>query len=83
MFYVYILQSEVTKRYYFGYTNDLNRRLQEHNSNKTQSLKNGGPFKIVHVESFEDSTSARRRELQIKSYKGGNAFRNLVNKQLR
>jgi predicted GIY-YIG superfamily endonuclease len=31
MFYVYILQSESTGRFYIGHTNNLDRQLAEHN----------------------------------------------------
>jgi len=34
MFYVYILKSEKDGKLYIGYTNDLKRRLEEHNSGK-------------------------------------------------
>ena len=31
MFYIYVLYSEKSDRYYVGHTNDVNRRLVEHN----------------------------------------------------
>lgn len=79
MFYTYILKSKTTSRYYIGSTSDLGRRLQDHNSNKTQSTKNRGPYEIVHKEEFNLKVEAMRRERQIKAYKGGNAFKKLVN----
>jgi putative endonuclease len=78
MYYTYVIQSQKNNRYYIGSTKDLNRRLLEHNSNNTQSLKNKGPYKLVYKESFLTVTEARKREKEIKSYKGGNAFKKLL-----
>jgi len=79
MYYTYIIQSIKTGEYYIGYTSNLKQRLLEHNFNKTKSLRNRGPFKIIHSEKFQTKIDARKRELKIKSYKGGNAFKKLVN----
>ena len=37
MFYVYILYSEKSDRYYIGHTNDPERRLFEHNNNSNNT----------------------------------------------
>ena len=78
MYYTYIIQSQKNNRYYIGSTKDLNRRLLEHNSNNTQSLKNKGPFKLIYKEQYQTVIEARKREKEIKSYKGGNAFKKLL-----
>jgi len=78
VFYTYIIQSLKTKKYYIGSTKDLNRRILEHNSNNTQSLMNKGPFVVVYKEIYLNVTDARKRERQIKSYKGGSAFKKLL-----
>jgi len=79
MYYTYIIKSLKTGKNYIGCTSNLEQRLIEHNLNKTKSLKNRGPFKIVYYECFKTKTEARKKELQIKSYKGGNAFKKLIN----
>jgi putative endonuclease len=79
MFYTYIIQSETTRKYYIGSSEDPNKRLKQHNAGKTKSLKNKGPFKLILVENFPTRSEAYTRELQIKSYKGGEAFKNLIN----
>jgi len=79
MFYVYIIKSSKTNKYYIGYTNNLERRLFEHNHNNTQSLKNKGPFILIYKEQFINKLDATKRERQIKSYKGGNEFKKLLN----
>ncbi len=78
MWFVYILQSEKNRKYYIGCSNDLGRRLQEHNLGQNESTKNNIPYKIVHVEEYANQQEAYGREKQIKSYKGGEAFKKLI-----
>ena len=77
-YYTYILQSEKDHRYYIGSTSDLKRRLHEHNSGKTKSLRFRRPLFVIHQEEYETRELAESRERQIKSYKGGNAFKQLI-----
>jgi putative endonuclease len=79
MYWVYILQSEKDGGYYIGYTSDMDKRLRQHNSGKTRSLKHRIPLRIVYREEFNTIQQAKKRELEIKSYKGGEAFRKLIN----
>jgi putative endonuclease len=81
MYYVYVLRNEFSRRHYIGSTNNLHRRLEEHNRGHTRSTKSSGKWEIVYTEQFQDEIEARRRELKIKSYKGGNAFKKLFDKR--
>lgn len=74
----YILQSEKTGKYYVGSSGNIKQRLSEHNRGKTRSTKSGIPWKMVLVEEYETRVDAVRRERQIKSYKGGEAFKKLL-----
>jgi len=78
--YVYILQSLKDNNYYVGYTTNLQNRLNYHNAGKQRSTKSRIPFKLVYFEEFQLKRSALLREKEIKSYKGGNAFKKLINK---
>lgn len=78
MYCVYILKSLKDGKFYIDQTNDLERRIQEHNEGRNPSVKGRGPFKLVYKEEFPDRSLAIRREREIKSYKGGNAFRKLI-----
>lgn len=78
MFYLYIIQSEKTNRYYVGSTQDLSTRLVAHNTGSNRSTKNGRPWRIVHSEQFMTRAEAFGREQQVKSYKGGEAFKKLI-----
>ena len=77
MYYVYILYSERFDRFYIGHTNDLKRRLVEHNKGLTSSTKAYRPWKIVYTEKFSSRVAAYNREKEIKSYKSGYKFQEL------
>ena len=80
MYYVYILHSLKDNGFYIGCTSDLDKRLKTHNCGKTLSLRNRKPLKIIHIETYKDPINAYKREKQIKSYKGGEAFKKLIEK---
>ncbi|MEE9466086.1 MAG: GIY-YIG nuclease family protein, partial [Candidatus Neomarinimicrobiota bacterium] len=77
-YFVYILQSESDSGYYIGFTSSLERRIWEHNSGKTRSLKHRRPLRLVYFEEYSSKSEAKAREQQIKSWKGGAAFRQLL-----
>ena len=66
MYYVYFVQSTVDKSYYVGSTDNVEKRVKEHNQGKTKSLKNKLPVKLVYVEEFSSRTEARKRENRFK-----------------
>jgi putative endonuclease len=78
MFTAYILRNNLTGRHYIGSTNDLRRRVLEHNRGQTKSTSQKGNWEIIYTEKYDSSIEAKRRESQIKSYKGGNAFKKLI-----
>ncbi|MEI7604334.1 MAG: GIY-YIG nuclease family protein [bacterium] len=82
MYYVYILKSVNFNRYYIGYTSGLSRRLFEHNNGNTPSLRKYLPYEIIHTEEYENKGDAMKREKEIKSYKGGNSFKRLIQQPL-
>lgn len=66
MFYVYILQSSVDKELYVGSTNNLRRRLFEHNNGKVFSTKHRKPLVLVYYEAYRAEKDARKREKMLK-----------------
>jgi putative endonuclease len=78
MYYVYILRSLKDLKYYIGSTSDIQSRLRFHNSGKQRSSKRRIPFELVYSEEYKTRHEAELREKQIKSYKGGNAFKELI-----
>jgi len=76
--FVYIIKSLKDNRYYIGETADIDRRLFEHNEGWVKSTRHRRPFILVHFEKLDSRTEALKREKQIKAYKGGEAFKNLL-----
>ena len=75
---VYVLQSSDGK-IYKGVTNNLSRRLKEHNSGQTKTTSRMKDLKVVYMEEYDNFKEARRRELYLKSAAG----RRLLKKILR
>jgi len=67
--YLYILQSEVNKRYYIGSTSHLENRLKEHNNGKSKYISITKPFKIVFKQDYKDILSAMKAERWLKKQK--------------
>jgi len=78
MFKIYILKSQKLGKYYTGHTGNLAERLKAHNGGRVRSTKNGIPWKIAYSESCETKSEAYKRELDIKSYKSGLKFKELL-----
>lgn len=70
MFYTYVLKSLKNSRFYIGSTNNLQRRLKEHNSGQSKYTKLTAPFILIYQETFQTRKNAVRRELFLKSGKG-------------
>ena len=66
MFYVYILGSQKDRELYIGSTNDLKKRIQEHNSGKVPSTKPRIPLKLLYYEAYLAEKDARKRESALK-----------------
>ena len=68
IWFVYIIESQVTGKLYTGITNDLEKRLTAHNNGTGAKFTRAGrPWKLVYREPVGDKSSALKRELKIKS----------------
>ena len=52
MYFVYVIKSRSRNYLYVGLTNNLERRLSEHNQGCNKTTKAYAPFKLVLVEKF-------------------------------
>ena len=66
---VYILESQKNNRYYVGSTDDINRRIYEHNIGKVASTKNIRPWVLKIFIECSSLTEARSKEYRLKKYK--------------
>ena len=69
MYFVYVLHSEKSHRYYIGSSKDIKQRLAQHNSGMMRFSRPYKLWQLVYTEAYETLAEARRRELQIKSWK--------------
>ncbi len=70
-YYVYILETigkNNKKRFYTGYTNNLNRRIEEHKNGRGAKFCNGKKIELKYFETYLERKEAMRRELEIKTF---------------
>ena len=49
MYFVYVLKSLKDGKHYIGFSNDLKRRLEEHNSGLVKSTINRKPMELIYT----------------------------------
>ncbi|MEW6067991.1 MAG: GIY-YIG nuclease family protein [Nitrospirota bacterium] len=81
-YFVYILWSESTSRFYIGHTNNLVRRIAQHNNpdyhGSHHTKRNRGHWKCVYHEQFETRSEAMAREKEIKAKKSRAYIESLI-----
>ncbi len=78
MWYVYIIYSKKIDRYYVGYTDDLEWRLERHNSGWGKYTKRGIPWELVYDEKHKTKSEAIKREREIKRKKSRKYIEGLI-----
>jgi len=78
MFYTYILYSQIKDRYYIGHTEDISRRIIEHNTKRNLGTND---WVLKYSQSFETRSEAMRRELEIKNKKRKSYIEKLISSQ--
>jgi putative endonuclease len=66
MYVVYVIYSSSLEKYYVGSTDDLDRRLHQHNSGKGNFTSKGIPWLLVHTVQCISRSQAFKLELKIK-----------------
>ena len=66
MYSVYILKSEKRHWYYVGSTDNIYRRIGEHNRREVTSTKLWLPLRLVYIKEFQLEIEARRFEKKLK-----------------
>ncbi len=84
-YYLYIIQSESTGKFYIGHTRDVERRFQQHNNHRypgsasTKRMK--GPWTLVYTEEYATRSEAMTREKEIKLWKSRKAIERIITAQ--
>ncbi len=79
MYYVYLLKSLSDRGWYTGFTEDINRRFEDHNFGKNVSTRARRPFVLIYYEEYLYKLDALGREKFLKSGSG----KRFLEKQLR
>ncbi|MCF6308031.1 MAG: GIY-YIG nuclease family protein [Flavobacteriaceae bacterium] len=78
MYSAYVIYSSIYKRTYTGLTNNLERRLKEHNNKKNKSTKAYAPWKLIYQEEFATRIEARKKEKYLKSGNGREYLKTII-----
>ena len=78
MWYIYVLKSLKDGKSYVGMSENPERRLCDHNSGMTKSIKSRRPFEIIYEEECGDRATARKREKYMKSGGGRRFIKQLI-----
>ena len=74
MYYVYVLYNldkSPSRNFYIGLTNNLSKRIKEHNAGESSWTKKFGPWKLIYYESYLSAKDARKREPRLKHHGKG------------
>ena len=68
-YFVYLITSCLKnnkKISYVGYTNDIKKRLNLHNSGKGAKFTRGKKWKLVYYEKYDSKSTAMKNEIKLK-----------------
>jgi putative endonuclease len=83
MFSIYILYSTNSGKTYVGYTNNISRRMEEHNFTECKGFTlRYRPWILIYTEEFELKVDAMKREKFLKTGKGREELKIIVKKYL-
>jgi putative endonuclease len=81
-YYVYVLRSTRDGKFYVGYTKDVRKRLELHNSGQVESTKRRTPLELIYWEGCINQQDATKREKYLKSSWGKRYIKNRLEKYL-
>ncbi|MTI20773.1 GIY-YIG nuclease family protein [Fulvivirga sp. RKSG066] len=80
MYKTYAIDSISRNYLYVGISNNVERRLTEHNSGKNKTTRPYKPFILIYTKEFETRIEARAHEKYLKSGSGKEFLKKLRNK---
>lgn len=82
MYFVYVLRGKFDNNFYTGFTSDLEKRIEDHNSGKVLSTKKRTPFEVFYYECCLNQADAIHREKYLKATYGKRYIRNRLKNYL-
>jgi putative endonuclease len=77
MIFVYAIKSIERNYIYVGMTDNIPRRINEHNNGENRSTIAYHPFELIYSEEHENRIEARKREKYLKSGVGKEFLKSL------
>ena len=77
-FWVYIIQSDKDNSFYIGSTENLDRRLEQHNSGDSNYTRNKRPWNLVYSEIMETRSESLKREKFLKRQRNREFYKRLI-----
>ena len=78
MYYTYVLLSEKDKKLYTGWSQNVKRRVEDHNSGLVEATKYRKPLKLVYYEACLNEKLAIKREQYFKTGAGRAFLKNRI-----
>jgi putative endonuclease len=78
MYYLYAISSKTRKYIYVGITNNLSRRIDEHNKGYNKTTRAYRSFRLIMTEEYRTRTAAREREKYLKSGFGKEFLKKMI-----
>jgi len=78
-FYTYVLYAPQSDKIYIGFSaNPANRFIAHNHPNSKGYTSKFKPWALIHIEKFDTKKEAMNRERQLKSHKGRDFIRKLI-----
>ncbi len=77
--YTYIIYSKKLDKFYTGFTENIQLRIERHNNGWSKFTKNGIPWELVYYEVHDSKQEALKREREIKMKKSKHYIERLIN----
>ena len=80
MYTVYVIYNETANKFYIGQSNDIEKRIELHNSHlfKGYTASFVGKWKLLYREEYITRSEALVREKQLKSFRGREFVKNNI-----
>ena len=83
MYYFYVLRFNNNGKLYYGFTEDLKRRVKEHKSGGSKFTSQNGPFDLIFYEAYLNKSDARNAEKYFKTGHGREVLRDKIKNYLK
>ena len=77
-FYIYVLKSLKDGKLYIGKTEDLKKRVKEHNAGKVKATKNRRPLELIYYEAYSNKEKWNKQEMFYKTGVGRDSLKHKI-----